>query len=158
MKKILILVFGVFIFNFSFSYEILSDKINEDVREIEVEYSKEESDKYTETAEHLMKEYNYPKEIGYYEYPLEIVTDILKEDVKKNIKVNYLVILIREKDIKEPLMRVTIVKDEYIPLGKDINKLNGRIFWKNYKDYGNKIGLSIGMQPDTRKLYEQLFN
>lgn len=139
-------------------YVILKDKISDDVHEIEIEYSKKASDKYTETAEHLLKEYKYPKEIGYYEYPLELVTDILREDVIKNKNVDILTILIKEEGIKKTLMQVTIVKNEYVPLGNDINNLTGVLFWRDYRKYGNEIGLSIGMQPDTRKLYEQLFD
>lgn len=139
-------------------YVILKDKISDDVHEIEIEYSKKASDKYTETAKHLLEKYDHPKEIGYYEYPLELVTDILREDVIKNKNVDILTILIKEEGIKKTLMQVTIVKNEYVPLGNDINNLTGILFWKNYREYGNEIGLSIGMQPDTRKLYEQLFD
>lgn len=139
-------------------YVILKDKISSDVHEIEIEYSKKASDKYTETAKHLLEKYDHPKEIGYYEYPLELVTDILREDVIKNKNIDVLTILIKEEGIKVPLMHVTIVKNEYVPLGNDINNLTGILFWRDYQKYGDEIGLSIGMQPDTRKLYEQLFD
>lgn len=145
-------------------YVIIKDKISDDFREVVIEYSYFDSNKYLEENQHLKEKYDKPEVAAYYFYPFDLIVDMLKEDVKKNKNTNYLNVTIKQKERADEdnnvLMVVTIKKDEYLKEGiplknKDVNELNGSLLWLGYKV--NRTGLTIGMQPKIREFYNELF-
>ncbi len=145
-------------------YVIIKDKISDDFREVVIEYSYFDSNKYLEENQHLKEKYDKPEVAAYYFYPFDLIVDMLKEDVKKNKNTNYLSVTIKQKERADEdnnvLMVVTIKKDEYLKEGiplknKDVNELNGSLLWLGYKV--NRTGLTIGMQPKIREFYNELF-
>lgn len=145
-------------------YVILEDKISGDFREVVVEYSYFDSNKYLEEKQYLKEKYDKPEVAAYYFYPFDLIVEMLKEDVKKNKDTNYLSVMIKQKERSDEdnnvLMVVTIKKDEYLKEGiplknKDVNELNGSLLWLGYKV--NRTGLTIGMQPKIREFYNELF-
>lgn len=142
-------------------YVILKDKTSDDIRQVTVEYSEFDSNKYLEEKQHLKEKYDKPEVAAYYFYPFALIVEMLKEDVATHKKTKYFSVVIKQKGEKSELMTVTIDKEKYLKDGlpfvdKDLQKLNEASFWLSYKSK-SESGIVILTHPTVREFYNELF-
>lgn len=142
-------------------YVILKDKTSDDIRQITVEYSEFDSNKYLEEKQHLKEKYDNPEMAAYYFYPFALIVEMLKEDVATHKETKFFSVVIKQKGEKPELMTVTIDKEKYLKDGlpfvdKDLQKLNEASFWLSYKSK-SKSGIEMLMHPTVREFYNELF-
>lgn len=143
MKKLLVLF--LICFSISFSFEIISDKITGNIREVEFTYNNSEVKKiYGDNVEFA----------SYYEYPLHITAELIKQFSVKNKNLEYLSILSKNGD--KTMYHITIQRSKYLK-GINIDKLNGIILYKHYKIFGNNK-IIFGTNKNNRIQLDYLYD
>lgn len=142
-------------------YIVLGDKISDDLRQVTIEYSEFDSDKYLKENQYLKEKYDKPEVAAYYFYPFALIVEMLKEDVATYKTTKYLSVVIKQKGKDSELMTVTINKEKYLKDGlpfidKDLQKLNAASFWLSYKSK-SESGIVILIHPTVREFYNELF-